>query len=286
MPSYEEILSDPDIVSLEHLSPHPNFLVFGGSGSGKTVLGGSDDRVLFISTEAEGCLSARRMGSNARQVIIKEYNDIERFYEKAYAWSETESGIPFTWFVFDSLTEGQDMLMEHILKENKQLVEGWPEYRKNQKMLLRLVKRFNALPVNMLWLALDRKETDADGEDFYCPDVHGKGYGIAMQVAAQMTSYGYLQVKSERVAAVKEDGTPIMNPKTGKQHVKLESHRYIYWQDIQSIRGKDRTLALAPYTKDMTLRDIRLRVEKAFATGDGSEVEKAAQQGQPSRKSK
>ena len=266
MPTYEEVLQDPDIVGLESIAPHPNFLVFGSSGSGKTVLGGSDERVLFITTEAEGCLSARRLGSKAKQVVIKEYKDIERFYEKAYRWSQDASGIPFTWFVFDSLTEGQDMLMEHILKENKQLVEGWPEYRKNQKMLLRLVKMFNALPVNMLWLALDRKETDADGEEFYCPEIHGKGYGIAMQVAAQMTSYGYLQVKAERVAAVK-DGKPVMNAKTGKQAVTLESHRYIYWQDIQSIRGKDRTLALAPFTKDLTLRDIRLRVERAFAAG-------------------
>lgn len=274
MPTYDEALQDPDIVGLEDISPHPNFLVFGSSGSGKTVLGGSDERVLFITTEAEGCLSARRMGSKARQVIIKKYSDIERFYEKAYAWSQTKSGIPFTWFVFDSLTEGQDMLMEHILLENKQLVEGWPEYRKNQKMLLRLVKKFNALPVNMLWLALDRKETDADGEEFYCPEIHGKGYGIAMQVAAQMTSYGYLQVKAERVPAVDGAGKPVINPKTGKQAARLKSHRYIYWQDIQAIRGKDRTLALSPYTKDLTLQDIRLRVEKAFAAGAEKNTEK------------
>jgi hypothetical protein len=264
MPSYEDAIQDPDIVGLEEVSPHPNFLVFGGSGSGKTVLGGSDDRVLFISTEPEGCLSARRFGSSARQVIVRQYNDIERFYEKAYRWSKTSEGIPFTWFVFDSITKGQDLLMEHILSEANKIVEDWPEYRKNQKMLLRLVNKFNALPVNMLWLALDRKETDPDGEEFYCPEIHGKGYSIAMQVAAAMTSYGYLQVRSDKVPMV-EGGKPVMNPKTGKQRITLETHRFIYWQDIQSLRGKDRTLALAPYTKDLTLKDIRERVEKAFA---------------------
>ena len=266
MPSYEEAVQDPDIVGLEEISPHPNFLVFGGSGSGKTVLGGSDDRVLFISTEPEGCLSARRFGSNAKQVIIKEYLDLERFYLKALDWSESPDGIPFTWFVFDSLTKAQDLLMEHILSEAGKIVEDWPEYRKNQKMLLRMVNRFNALSVNMLWLCLDRKETDPDGEEFFCPEIHGKGYSIAMQVAAAMTSYGYLQVKSDRVPVVK-DGKKVMNPKTGKQRVAVETHRFIYWQDIQSLRGKDRTLALAPYTKDLSLKDIRLRVEKAFAGG-------------------
>jgi hypothetical protein len=264
MPTYEEALADPDIVGLEEISPHPNFLVFGGSGSGKTVLGGSDERVLFITTEAEGVLSAKRMGSTGNQRIVRHWDDVDNFYEKAYAWSQTETGIPFTWFVFDSLTEGQDMLMEKILEDAGKVVEDWPEYRKNQKVLLRTVRRFNALPVNMLWLCLDRKETDPDGEEFYCPEIHGKGYSIAMQVAAQMTSYGYLQVKSEKIPMVR-DGKPVMNPKTKKQRVTLESHRYIYWQDIQSLRGKDRTLALAPYTKDLSLRDIRLRVEKAFA---------------------
>ncbi len=273
MPTWEEAIADDDIVSLENISPHPNFLVFGASGSGKTVLAGSDDRVLFISTETEGCLSARRFGSNAKQVIIKDWNDVENFYEKAYEWGESETGIPFTWFVFDSLTEGQNMLMEKILEEKGIEVEGWPEYRKNQKVLLRTIRKFNALPVNMLWLALDRKETDPDGEEFYCPEIHGKGYSIAMQVAAQMTSYGYLQVKSEKKPLMK-DGKPVLNPKTQKPRVALSTHRYIYWQDIQSLRGKDRTMALAPYTKDLTLKQIREKVEEAFAGNTAGEEEK------------
>lgn len=264
MATYEEALKDPDIVGLDAITPHPNFLVFGASGSGKTVLGGSDDRVLFITIEAEGSLSARRMGSSAKQVVCKHWNDVDSFYEKAFAWSQSKTGIPFNWFVFDSITDGQDLLMEKILEDAGKEVEEWPQYRKNQKLLIRTVKKFNALPVNMLWLALDRKETDPDGEEFYCPEIHGKGYSVAMQVAAQMTSYGYLQVRSDKVPMVK-DGKPVVNPKTHKQRVALATHRFIYWQDIQTLRGKDRTLALAPFTKDLSLKEIRERVEKAFA---------------------
>lgn len=264
MPTYEEAINDSDIVGMEEVSPYPNFMIFGASGSGKTVLGGSDDRVLFISTEIEGCLSARRFGSTAKQVIIKNYDDIERFYEKAYAWSQTKTGIPFNWIVFDSLTEAQNLLFDKILSEKNRVLEEWSDYRLNQKMILRLVKRFNALPVKILWLALDRKEIDPDEEEFYCPEIHGKGYSIAMQVAAQMTSYGYLQVKTERVPVVR-NGQKVINQKTGKQRIELNTHRYIWWQDIKSIRGKDRTLALAPFTKDLTLKDIRLKIEKAFS---------------------
>lgn len=265
MPTWEEaIAEDDEIVSLDAISPHPNFMVYGPSGCGKTVLGGSDDKVLFLTCEPEGCISAKRMGSTARQKLIKHWDQLEDFYERAAQWAETDSGIPFTWFVIDTISDAQGLLFDKLLDEKGKVVEDWPEYRLNQKMLLRFIKKMNALPVNILWLAWDRKETDADGEDFFCPEIHGKGYSIAMQVAAQMTSYGFLQVKTEKVKVMK-DGKPVLNPQTKKPKMRLASHRYIYWQDIQKLRGKDRTLALAPYTKDLTLKDIRLRVEKAFA---------------------
>jgi len=264
MPTWEEAIAEPDIVELEAISPHPNFMVYGASGSGKTVLGGSDDKVLFLTCEAEGCISAKRMGSTARQKIIRHYDDFDDFYEKAYTWGESSTGIPFTWFVIDTISDLQGLLFDKLCDERKVVVEGWPEYRLNQKMLLRTVKKWNALPVNILWLAWDRVEEDDEGNKFMCPEIHGKGYSIAMQVAAQMTSYGHLSVRTTKVPMV-QDGKPVINPKTKKQRVTLETSRYIYWQDIQTMRGKDRTMALAPYTKDLTLRDIRLRVEKAFA---------------------
>lgn len=272
MPTWDEVLEESDdIVALDAISPHPNFMVYGPSGCGKTVLGGSDDKVLFLTCEPEGCISAKRMGSNARQKIITHWDQLEEFYERAAAWAETDTGIPFTWFVIDTLSDAQGLLFDKLLDEKGKIVEDWPEYRLNQKILLRTVKKFNALPVNILWLAWDRKETDADGEDFFCPEIHGKGYSIAMQVAAQMTSYGYMQVRTERVPVVK-DGKQVINPKTKKPRTTLATHRFIYWQDVQSLRGKDRTMALAPFTKDLTLKDIRLRVEKAFGeTSTGEE---------------
>jgi len=151
-------------------------------------------------------------------------------------------------------------------------------------MLLRFVKKMNALPVNILWLAWDRKETDADGEDFFCPEIHGKGYGIAMQVAAQMTSYGYMQVKSRRVPVTKADPNDaskrvkVIDPKTKKEKTTLAFDRYIYWQDIQTVRGKDRTMALAPYTKNLTLKQIRERVEAAFAAEQPTEEKQEKQE--------
>lgn len=242
-------------------------MVFGASGCGKTVLAGSDDRVLFLTCEPEGCISAKRMGSTARQKIITHWDQLEEFYEKLAQWATTESGIPFTWIVIDTISDAQGLLFDKILDDRGKQVEDWPEYRLNQKMLLRFIKKMNSLPVNTLWLAWDRKEVNADGEEFFCPEIHGKGYAIAMQVAAQMTSYGYMQVKADRVPKMKMVNgkpQPVINQKTKKPVMTLEEHRYIYWQDIQTVRGKDRTMALAPYTKDLTLKQIRMRVEEAF----------------------
>lgn len=271
MPTWEEVIAEEDdIVALDATVPHPNFMVYGPSGCGKTVLGGSDDRVLFLTCEPEGCISAKRMGSNARQKIITHWDQLDEFYERAAQWANTPEGIPFTWFVIDTISDAQGLLFDKLMDDKGVTVEDWPIYRQNQKQLLRFVKKMNNLPVNVLWLAWDRKETDADGEDFFCPEIHGKGYSIAMQVAAQMTSYGYLQVKTEKVPRMK-DGKQLVHKDTRKPLYKMDVHRYIYWQDIQSLRGKDRTMALAPFTKDLTLKDIRLRVEKAFAATEAEE---------------
>lgn len=276
MPTWEEVIAEEkDIVALDAVVPHPNFMVYGASGCGKTVLGGSDDRVLFLTCEPEGCVSAKRLGSTARQVIVNDWDTLEKWYEKLAGWAEDESGIPFTWVVVDTISDAQGLLFDKLLDEKGIDVEDWPTYRKNQKMLLRFVKKMNQLPVNILWLAWDRKETDADGDDFFCPEIHGKGYAIAMQVAAQMTSYGYMQVRTEKVPRMK-DGKPVLNRRTKKPIVDLESHRYIYWQDIQSLRGKDRTMALAPFTKDLTLKQIRERVEQVFSTAPDANVTEEA----------
>lgn len=265
-----------EIVSLEDVPDYVNLLVYGDSGSGKSVLAASDDKVLIVNTEPKGTLSAKMMGYKASVWNIKTIADMDKVYDWAAKLVQKGEPIPFNWFVIDSLTEYQNMEMAELLEvghsrnpHKDEFVPEWKDYLQSQKRILRRVKEFNSLPVNILYTCLAVTHTDPDGEEFVAPALHGKGYGIAMQVAAHMTSYGYLQVKSSTVPVV-ENGQPVNNPKTGKPKVQLETHRYIYWQDIKSMRGKDRTLALAPYTRDLTLRDIRLRVEKTFASETSS----------------
>lgn len=255
------------LLDLEAMPDTINLMVYGKSGSGKTVFAGSDEKVIFIATEGDGTLSAKRMGSKAKQWPIKDWNDLieakEYFEEQAIATGEINAN----WLVIDSATEMQQMAMRHILKEQKALKEyrdiDLPEIQDWQKyynMFTRLVKEINALPCNVLWTALVSSLTDEEGNQYLIPAIQGKGGEVAQAFASYMTSYGCLQVKT--VVAKDNEGNPIM--KDGKP-VKKEI-RQITWKDTGIIQGKDRTGVLSPYTRDLTLKQVRELIELGVPT--------------------
>lgn len=252
-------LLPPEIVSLEDVAPHPNILVFGKSGVGKTVLAGSDDRVLILNCENEGVLSAKRLGSKAKQWNCPTFKD----FEKAVNWlkrqAEQGNSIPFDWVVVDTLTTLQKNLMRDILdtviaaKPMRDAdIPDRPEYLKNQLVLGRIVKELNDLPVNTLWLAHVMSQQDPEGEEFMYPAVQGGKYVLAQQILAMMTSYGYMFVKQRT-----KDGKPVV------LNGKRIRDRFIMWETSGSMQGKDRTNVLGEYTKNITLKEIRERMERA-----------------------
>lgn len=237
------------IISLEDDDDFINLLVYGPSGVGKTVLGGSAN-VLFIAPEDDGTLSAKRQGSKAKKWTIKKWEDVE----KAYNWLYDNPDHGFDWIVIDSVTEFQQIMLRGILDgvvaENAKRDQDIPaiqDHQKWQNMFKRFVKAFNALPVNVLWTALVRNESDEDGEDFLTPDIQGKGYQMSQAIASYMTSYGFMKIRR------------VKDKETGK--VKIV--RRITWQDTGVIRGKDRTNVLAPFTEDKTLAEIGKMIENA-----------------------
>ena len=247
-----------EIVDLEDVSPHPNLLIFAKSGAGKTVLGASDDNVLILNTEPEGTLSAQRSntkGNNVKEWPIRTIADMDKAYDWLLTLAEKDQEIPFKWVVIDSLTEYQDIDMRELLaqgvskKPSKDAyVPEWQDYLKNQKRIVRRVKEFNQLPVNMLYTCLVTNHTDPEGNEFLFPAIHGKKYEIAQLICAQMTSYGYLFVK------------PRYEVIDGKKK-KAGNDRFVIWEDSGSMQGKDRSTVLAPYTKNLTLKQMRERMD-------------------------
>lgn len=243
-----------NLVSLEDEADYVNLLVYGKSGVGKTVFAGSDDKVLFIAPEDKGTLSAKRMGSTARKWPITTWADIEAAYEKLYEAQES-GGIPFNWVVIDSLSAMQAMCMRAILQDavdknperdpDIPQIQDWMKY---YEMFKRFVLAFNDLDVNVLYTALVRNAEDEEGNDFLTPDIQGKGYQLAQTIASYMTSFGCMQIRRRKVA------------EEGKKEA-IEEYRRITWKDTGVIQGKDRTNVLAPFTNDMTLKQVRQKIQ-------------------------
>lgn len=241
------------IISLEDDEDFVNLLVYGKSGAGKTVFGGSADRVLFIAPEDDGTLSAKRQGSKAQKWPIETWSDVEEAYNYLYDLGDAITD-QWDWLLVDSATEFQQLMLRGILtqvnKENPTRdldIPAIQDHQKWQNMFKRFVKAINALPVNVLWTALVRSETDEEGEEFLTPDIQGKGYQMSQSIASYMTSYGCMQVV-RRKNPDWEEGMPVKD--------KYQKVRRITWEDIKTIQGKDRTNALAPYTEDKTLQQI------------------------------
>jgi len=240
-----------NIISLVDEDEYCNLLVYADSGVGKTVFGGSDDDVLFVAPEDNGTLSAKRFGSTAKKWKIHSWKDIEA----AYMWLADQDPIPFNWVVLDSLTEMQDLCMQHILTEALQMNPGRdpdvPQLQDWQPYFLRFtrrVKAFNSLPVNILYTALQMDEENEDGERVVLPMLQGKGTQFSKKTCGWMTSFGHMRVARKK-AGVDEEGNP-----------KYEEFRVIQWRASKTVMAKDRTRCLEPRTTG-SLREVRELIE-------------------------
>lgn len=251
-------MTSPKIISLEEETEKVNLLIYGKSGAGKTVWVGSADNVLFIAPEDDGTISAKRRGSKAMKWPVKSWDDLEEALE--YLEDNPDHG--FNVIAVDSITQMQQMLLRKILddvvsgnKDRDMDIPAIQDHQKWQNMFKRIVLRFNALPVNIVWTALVRNETDEEGEDFLTPDIQGKGYQLSQTICSYMTSYGCLQTKRVK----------IKDPKPGQPEYKIV--RVITWEDTGVIQGKDRTGVLAPVTRNKSFQEVLETIYPALAPG-------------------
>jgi hypothetical protein len=248
-----------EIVDLADDIPKWNILVHADSGAGKTVFAGSDEGVLFIAPEDSGTLSALRMGSKAQKIRVRHWNDIRSAVE--YLEDNPDVLSNYNVLAVDSLTEMQKMCMAAILESSRseRLSKGQDpdtpqiqDYGKLHVLFENLVRRINELDVNVLYTALSRKVEDADHNEFLVPEISGKEYGVAMKIVALMTSYGHLRVELVEVPAPTEEHPEL---------TKMVKRRTIYWEDTGTIRAKDRTTRLAPFTVNAKLSQVRQAID-------------------------
>lgn len=228
-----------DIVGLEDYTESINMLIYGDSGSGKTVTAGSA-RTLILATEA-GTVSAARQGSTAKVWnAVGNFPRVTDCYEWLYDNADKEN-FPFDWVAIDTGTEMQHLMLRHIVGErvdagsaknlNPYKVE-LQEYGEMHEMFRDYVKKFNDLPINTLWTAQAMQVEDQEGNEFRLPSFQGKGYQMATWVAAQMHCYGYLHMRT------------VQHPETKR----VREIRSIQWQNSKEVRAKDRFDCLGMYT--------------------------------------
>lgn len=188
----------PEIIDLMDYTESINWLLYGHSGSGKTVIAGKlPGRVLILANE-QGTISAKRQGSKAKVWVIRRWEDLVEAYEYL-----ANNEHPFDWVVIDTVTELQYKCIRWILRT---VVEANPQrdphipaiqdYQKWQLAMKQMIVDFNELPVNILWTAQEMVREDPDGEDIILPLIEGKDYQIASWACAQMDVVSHLALKT------------------------------------------------------------------------------------------
>lgn len=230
------------IQDLDDFTESVNMLVYGDSGSGKTVLAGTAGKALILATE-KGVISAKRQGSTAKVWTCEAWEDVE----EAYKWLKDNPDHGFSWVVVDSLTEFQQHMLRWILNravaENPSRDPDIPaiqDHQKWQNMYKRFVRQFNDLPVNMLYTATAFRKSDEEGEDLILPDILGKDYGISQWTCASMHIVGYLGLRRRK--ETKEEFRRLLTKRTGPYF------------------AKDRYNVLVPYVDEPTMPEIDSRV--------------------------
>ena len=243
-----------DIVDIDEYTENITMLVYGAPGIGKTRFAGGA-KTLILAVE-NGTIAARKAKGAAK---VWDCSTWDKFVE-AYEWlveNAGQEGFPFDWIAVDTGTQLQLNIRRNIVdsdaavddSRNPDTVE-LQEYGEEQQRLMRYVTLINDLPVNVLWTAHSMLVTNEEGEEMRLPNFHGKGYGVANWIAAQMHCVGYMH---------------FANVKTRDKVVKA---RVIQWRGSDTVTAKDRFDALGPRTVNKDLAEVTRIIEAANAIGD------------------
>lgn len=252
-----------------------NIMMYADPGAGKTVFAGSDLKVLFIAPEKDGLMSAQTLGSKAHRILIPNWETLINTYE----WYDENPDELSEYDVIsiDSVTEMQHLAKDYTLRmgaEEKRRKGRDPDkmeiqdYGTMHELLENMVRGFNDVQCNVLYTATAKMVEGPDKETFLVPDLQGKKeYGVAMKIASLMTCYGYMRVETHDVAApTAEDAKAI----------KQVRRRVIYWEDTGTIRGKDRSNKLKPFTLNANLQQVRRAIKGDYIRNpEGFLVKKA-----------
>ncbi len=148
-----------------------NWLIYAESGVGKTVLAGTAEKGLFLTTEAAGTESAKAFGSTAHEWVCDTWADLQ----EAHVYLREGGAAEYDWVMVDSLSEMEELCWRDQLEAGKAanssrsvFQAALQDYGVVDNKVKGLVDAFNRLPVNVLYTAqmMTLELTDADGDDY------------------------------------------------------------------------------------------------------------------------
>lgn len=218
-------------------------MIVAAPGFGKTVFAGTARDALFLTTDPEGTISAKRRGSTAKEWKIKSWADIN----EAFVWLRSEGHKLFKWVIIDNVTEAQLMArqssMDKARKTNAtrdEFVPGLDDHQRSQNMTVDMVKRFNDLPMHVIYTSHMTTEEDAEGETFFSAAIHGQKGALARQILGYMNVVGFGEV-------VENDAG--------------EEVRRVWFTHHGSYRGKDRFGVLGQARDGLTVPKLQALIE-------------------------
>lgn len=200
-----------------------NFLVYGESGVGKTVLCGSAcvvpelSPVLLLDIEG-GTLSLRRRYPEVETVRIRNWSQVVKVYEALKSGATDHRTV-----IIDSLTEAQKLGMSTIMRaavekdsDRDPDLPGIGEFGKNTNQMRAMVRAFRDLPMNVMFTALVDTDKDKRGNILTRPSLTPK---LSREVAGFLDVVLYMYLKEV-------DG---------------EQHRLLLTRKTEEVIAKDRT---------------------------------------------
>jgi len=233
-----------NVHALGRKADYIRMLIAAGPGFGKTIFAGTAGaKAIFLTTDPEGTISAQRMGSKAEEWEIKSWSDLN----EAYVWLKKEGHKEFDWALLDNITEAQLMARTESMNKARdknaardEFVPGLDDHQRSQNMTVDLVKRFNDLPMHILYTSHLTDEEDAEGNSYFSIAVHGQKGALARQIQGYMNIVGFGETLQD------DDGNDV---------------RRIWFSHHGSYRGKDRFQVLGKARDNLTIPKLQALVE-------------------------